>query len=185
MFTLCSAHGICRLLRPRCIEFVLIKIKFHYFSYKLQHFQAQTMFRNVRYIASSLSESNVTRVNRFNRRILNLNRFTTNLQIRSKKTNPSVSTLFRPLDVRPSNDEDQNVGAEITGAKIDKNEMSRILNKFVQMAEVRMLCLENGLDGERRLIEYLITIYCDFSYSTATSVCVVPSLLSRFRATSS
>lgn len=106
------------------------------------------MLRNVRFIASSLSESNVTRITGV-KRILYLNNRFTNLQIRSKKTNPaSVSSLFKPLEVKPSQDEDQNVGAEITGAKIDRNEISRVLNRFVQLREVRMLCLENGLDGE-------------------------------------
>lgn len=103
------------------------------------------MLRNARYIASSLSELNATRVTSINRRILLFNRL---LQVRTKKTNQSVSSLFKPLEVKRSNDE-ENVGAEITGAKIDKNDISRILNRFVQMREVRMLCLENGLDGEK------------------------------------
>lgn len=103
------------------------------------------MLRNVRLIASSLSESNVTRITALNRRFLPLNHF---IQKRLKKTNPAnVSSLFKPLEVKISNDED-NVGAEITGAKVDKNDIARILNKFVQLREIRMLCLENGLDGE-------------------------------------
>jgi hypothetical protein len=103
------------------------------------------MLRNVRYIASTLSESNAIRVTSLNRRILPFNRL---IQIREKKTNPTnVSSLFKPLEVKPPNDE-ENVGAEITGAKIDKNDIARLLNRFVQRKEVRMLCLENGLDGE-------------------------------------
>lgn len=105
------------------------------------------MLRNVRYLASTLSESNVVRITSIKRRILLLNRFTT-IQVRQKKTNTTnVSSLFKPLDVKPSNDE-ENVGAEITGLKIDKNEISRILNKFVQLKEIRVLLLENGIDGE-------------------------------------
>lgn len=104
------------------------------------------MLRNVRLIASSLTESNAIRITSINRRIFNLNKF---IQIRTKKTNKNVSSLFKPLEVKPSNEE-ENVGAEITGAKVDKNDIARILNRFVQMREVRQLCLENGLDGTSR-----------------------------------
>lgn len=105
------------------------------------------MLRNVCCKVSNLAELNVIRINSLNRRILQFNRI--NYQIlRTKKTNPSVSSLFRPLDVKPSQDEN-NVGAEITGTSIDKNAITRVLNKFVQRGEVRMLCLENGLDGKR------------------------------------
>jgi Suv3 helical N-terminal domain len=109
------------------------------------------MLRNVRHIVSSLAESNATRINSLNRRILNLNRIAL-FQFRAKKTNPSsISSLFKPIDVKPSQD-DSNVGAEITGKTIDKNDIARILNRFVQLGEVRMLCVENGLDGENDFI---------------------------------
>jgi hypothetical protein len=105
------------------------------------------MLRNVRYIVNNLVESNVTRINGLNRRILNLNR----VSFRSKKTNPSsISSLFKPVDVKPSQDE-SNVGFEITGKSIEKNDIARILNRFVQLGEIRMLCVENGLDGENEL----------------------------------
>lgn len=103
------------------------------------------MLRNVRYIVSSLTESNVTRINR---RILQFNRIAgSQFQCRSKKTNPSLSSLFKPLNVKPSKDEG-NVGEEITGSKIDKNAITKILNRFVQLSEIRMLSLENGLDSK-------------------------------------
>lgn len=105
------------------------------------------MLRNVCCKVSSLSELNAIRINSLNRRILNFNRIHFQI-LRSKKTNPaSVSSLFKPVDVRPSQDEN-NVGAEITGTSMDKNAVTRILNRFVQLGEVRMLCLENGLDGK-------------------------------------
>lgn len=101
------------------------------------------MLRNVCSIVSSLAESNVARINR---RILHFNKIS-EFQVRSKKTNPSLSSLFKPLDVKPSQDE-SNVGAEITGSKIDKNAISRILNRFVQLNEIRTLSMENGLDSK-------------------------------------
>ena len=105
------------------------------------------MLRNVCSKMSSLAESNAIRINSLNRRIFHFNRV--NFQIiRTKKTNPaSVSSLFKPIDVKPSQ-EDGNVGAEITGTSIDKNAITKVLNRFVQLGEVRMLCLENGLDGK-------------------------------------
>lgn len=105
------------------------------------------MLRNVCSKMSSLAESNAIRINSLNRRILHFNRVNNFQIIRSKKTKPaSVSSLFKPLDVKPSQDE-SNVGAEITGTSIDKNAITKVLNRFVQLGEVRMLCLENGLDG--------------------------------------
>ena len=111
------------------------------------------MLRNARHIATSLSESKILRISGVNQRILFSNRISIaqKLLIRSKKTNPktsSVSSLFRPLEVRPKQEDDQNTGFEITGSKLDTNEISRIFNKFVQLREIRMLCLENGLDGK-------------------------------------
>lgn len=105
------------------------------------------MLRNVCSKMSSLAESNAIRINSLNRRILHFNPVNNFQIIRSKKTKPaSVSSLFKPLDVKPSQDE-SNVGAEITGTSIDKNAITKVLNRFVQLGEVRMLCLENGLDG--------------------------------------
>lgn len=102
------------------------------------------MLRNVRCIVSSLAESNVTKINK---RILQFNHISA-VQCRWKKTNPaSISSLFKPVDVKPTADEN-NIGFELTGSTIDKNSVTRILNRFVQLNEIRMLCLENGIDGE-------------------------------------
>lgn len=66
-------------------------------------------------------------------------------QHRGKKDESKGSTLFKPVPVQ-TNRCDINVGAELTG-KLDKGELLKILNKFTQKAETKMLCMENGLDG--------------------------------------
>ncbi|XP_070498173.1 ATP-dependent RNA helicase SUV3 homolog, mitochondrial [Chironomus tepperi] len=104
------------------------------------------MFKNIRFAFNSIAESNVIRINKLNRSILLPNRICTNIH-RCKKTDPSaLSYLFKPVEIKPSQD-DINVGAEITGVSVDKSEIMKILNKFAQRREVRMLCLENGLDN--------------------------------------
>lgn len=61
------------------------------------------------------------------------------------KDESKVSTLFKPVAVS-SNRDDINIGAELTG-KLDKVELLKVLNKFTQKPEIKLLCTENGLDG--------------------------------------
>lgn len=106
------------------------------------------MFRNLRHAIKSLADLKVTRVNQLNKNFLLSNsssRICIN-SIRTKKDD-STSALFRPVPLAPT-EEDSNVGAEITGSAIDKSEVLKVLNKFSQKREIRMLCLENGLDRE-------------------------------------
>lgn len=68
-------------------------------------------------------------------------------QVRGKKDDTTnLSTLFKPVQINP-NPDDINVGAELTG-KLDKGEVLKVLNKFTQRKEIKMLCQENGLDGK-------------------------------------
>nr|XP_014092482.2 ATP-dependent RNA helicase SUV3 homolog, mitochondrial [Bactrocera oleae] len=67
------------------------------------------------------------------------------VQARNKKTGPQhVSTLFKPVPM-PRNADEHDVGAEMVG-KLDKAELLKILNKFTQKREIKLLCVENGLD---------------------------------------
>lgn len=65
---------------------------------------------------------------------------------RGKKDDSNVSALFRPVPVKPSPD-DISIGMELTG-KLDKGELLKVLNRFTQKREIKMLCTENGLDSE-------------------------------------
>lgn len=65
--------------------------------------------------------------------------------VRMKNGNGNVSSLFKPVNVQHSDDD--NVGAELVG-KLDKNEVVKVLNKFTQKPEIKNLCSENGLDGK-------------------------------------
>lgn len=60
------------------------------------------------------------------------------------KGNPSA--LFVPVPVKP-NPDDINVGEEFTG-RLKKQDLLKILNKFYQKPEVRLLAAENGLDDQ-------------------------------------
>ncbi|XP_037946782.1 ATP-dependent RNA helicase SUV3 homolog, mitochondrial [Teleopsis dalmanni] len=68
-------------------------------------------------------------------------------QARHKKNNnaANVSTLFKPVPVRHNTDE-LDVGAELVG-KLDKSDILKILNKFTQRREIKLLSSENGLDS--------------------------------------
>lgn len=55
-----------------------------------------------------------------------------------------VSTLFVPVMVK-SNPDDINVGAELTGS-LNKGELLKILNRFFQKREIKVLAMENGID---------------------------------------
>nr|CAD7443941.1 unnamed protein product [Timema bartmani] len=67
------------------------------------------------------------------------------LQTRGKKDDPSLSSLFIPVPVKP-NPDDINVGAELTGT-LNKADLLKLLNKFYQKREVKLLSMENGLDN--------------------------------------
>ncbi|XP_047526470.1 ATP-dependent RNA helicase SUV3 homolog, mitochondrial [Vanessa atalanta] len=58
--------------------------------------------------------------------------------------NPSA--LFVPVPVKP-NPDDINVGEEFTG-RLKKQDLLKILNKFYQKPEIRLLASENGLDDQ-------------------------------------
>ncbi|XP_041972832.1 ATP-dependent RNA helicase SUV3 homolog, mitochondrial [Aricia agestis] len=60
------------------------------------------------------------------------------------KGNPSA--LFVPVPVKPNSD-DINIGEEFTG-RLKKQDLLKILNKFYQKPEVRVLSAENGLDDQ-------------------------------------
>lgn len=82
---------------------------------------------------------------------------TTTCGFRGKKDDSQVSALFRPVPVKPGPD-DINVGAELTG-NLDKAELLKILNKFTQKKEIRMLCMENGLDSNsNRQLHTIVTV---------------------------
>lgn len=106
------------------------------------------MLKNIRHILSSVAEANAIRINGLNRRILLPNSFSTALQHRTKKTKPAtLSSLFKPVEVKQSTEE-LNIGMELTGLEVSKTDIVKILNRFTQRREIRMLCLENGLDSE-------------------------------------
>lgn len=67
-------------------------------------------------------------------------------QYRGKKDEANLSALFKPVPVK-SNPDDISVGAELTG-KLDKGELLKVLNRFTQKRETKMLCMENGLDSK-------------------------------------
>ncbi|KAG8233333.1 hypothetical protein J437_LFUL010883 [Ladona fulva] len=66
-------------------------------------------------------------------------------QNRGKKDETNVSSLFVPVPVKP-NPDDINIGAELTGS-VNKADLLKILNKFYQKKELKLLALENGLDN--------------------------------------
>lgn len=65
-------------------------------------------------------------------------------QIRQKKDDSSLSSLFVPVPIKPNTD-DINVGVELTG-NLNKSDLLKVLNKFYQKKEVKALLIENGLD---------------------------------------
>lgn len=66
---------------------------------------------------------------------------------RNKKQHPTnVSSLFKPVQVQHNADE-FDVGSELAG-KLEKPAILKILNKFTQRREVKLLCAEHGLDRE-------------------------------------
>lgn len=69
------------------------------------------------------------------------------VQCRGKKKNSSsnLTSLFRPVTVKLNNDEDTNVGVELTG-ELNKTEMLKVLNKFMQRNEIKALATASGID---------------------------------------
>uniref|UniRef100_A0A1B6D0T0 ATP-dependent RNA helicase SUV3 homolog, mitochondrial n=1 Tax=Clastoptera arizonana TaxID=38151 RepID=A0A1B6D0T0_9HEMI len=63
---------------------------------------------------------------------------------RYKKTGSNISQLFVPVQVK-ANSDDINIGAELAG-NLNKGDLLKVLNKFYQRQEVKILALENGLD---------------------------------------
>ncbi|XP_013113540.2 ATP-dependent RNA helicase SUV3 homolog, mitochondrial [Stomoxys calcitrans] len=65
---------------------------------------------------------------------------------RNRKQPPTnVSQLFKPVPVQHNVDE-FDVGSELAG-KLEKSAILKILNKFTQRREVKVLCTEHGLDN--------------------------------------
>ncbi|XP_072942061.1 ATP-dependent RNA helicase SUV3 homolog, mitochondrial [Epargyreus clarus] len=58
----------------------------------------------------------------------------------------SSAPLFVPVPVKPNSD-DINIGEEFTG-RLKKQDLLKILNRFYQKPEVRVLASENGLDDQ-------------------------------------
>lgn len=104
------------------------------------------MLRNLRHVLSSIAESKVARINQLNVNcLLSNHRTCINLLNIRMKSDENYTSLFKPVPIKATHD-DINVGAELTGTSIDKAELLKILNKFSQKREIRMLCLEHGLD---------------------------------------
>lgn len=101
------------------------------------------MIRNLRLALSSLAESRAVQVNRVNKSFLVSKNFAASFNF--NRTKKDDSALFRPVPIKAWQD-DINVGAEITGSAIDKAELLKILNKFSQKREIRLLCIEHGMD---------------------------------------
>lgn len=73
---------------------------------------------------------------------------------RGKKDDSNLSALFKPVPVKTSPD-DISIGAELT-EKLNKADLLKILNKFTQKREIKLLCMENGLDGKCKLLHLYV-----------------------------
>lgn len=58
----------------------------------------------------------------------------------------NLSSLFKPVQIE-HNALVNDVGSELAG-KIEKPAILKILNKFTQKKEIKLLCQENGLDSK-------------------------------------
>lgn len=74
-----------------------------------------------------------------------------------RKDDANFSSLFIPVPVKP-NPDDINVGAELTGA-LNKSDLLKVLNRFYQRKEIKLLALENGLDSMYTK-SILLPFYC-------------------------
>ena len=71
------------------------------------------------------------------------------IPIRTKVDKPSLSELVVPVSVKLSqNPDDINVGEELTGSKVSKDDRLKALNAFYRRAPIRKLAEENGLDSK-------------------------------------
>lgn len=75
---------------------------------------------------------------------------------RGKKDDSNLSALFKPVPVK-TNPDDISIGAELTG-KLNKSDLLKILNKFTQKREIKLLCIENGLDSKYTFLLRDITL---------------------------
>lgn len=67
-------------------------------------------------------------------------------QVLGKKVDDSnLSALFVPVPVKPTSD-DINVGTELTGS-LNKNDLVKVLNRFQQHQDVKVILAENGFDS--------------------------------------
>lgn len=98
------------------------------------------MHRNIRGVVNFMLELKLSRINRLNHRIIGINS-----SVNFVRTKKDDTSLFKPVPIKLSQD-DINVGAEITGCSLDKSELLKILGRFGQKSEVRLLCFENGMD---------------------------------------
>lgn len=73
---------------------------------------------------------------------------------RHKRTDINLSSLFIPVPVKPIA-EDDGIGKELTG-NLSKSNISKVLNKFYQRPEVKLLSAENGLDSMYLLSFFLL-----------------------------
>lgn len=71
---------------------------------------------------------------------------------RGKRDDTSISSLFIPVPIKATPD-DINVGAELTGS-LNKADLLKVLNKFYQEKQIKMLLTENGLDSEYKVCLY-------------------------------
>ncbi|XP_057658150.1 ATP-dependent RNA helicase SUV3 homolog, mitochondrial [Diorhabda carinulata] len=93
-------------------------------------------------------------------------------QIRPKKDDSSLSSLFVPVQIKPNTD-DINVGTELTG-NLNKSDLLKILNKFYQKKEVTALLIENGLDQYLQHQAYVsFRRYCLEAQNLPTDIHVV------------
>lgn len=106
------------------------------------------MFRNLKHAVNLVSKTNAAWITRRSQSFLLLNRracFNPRFARFYGKKDDTTSSLFKPVPIRQTED-DINVGAEITGTALDKAELVKILNRFFQKRETRLMCMENGLD---------------------------------------
>lgn len=83
---------------------------------------------------------------------------------RGKKDDTNLSALFIPVPVKP-NPDDINVGAELTGS-LNKSDLQKILNKFYQNPEIKILAVEHGLDSKFFVIVTLNILDCSLVATT-------------------
>lgn len=57
----------------------------------------------------------------------------------------NINKLFHPVPIK-SNPDDINIGNELSG-NLNKRDLLVILNKFIEMKEIKSLSMECGLDG--------------------------------------